>query len=61
MYKPAVGPIQPLILCIAGLCPGSQWAVAWRNHSPPSRTTVKNEWSQNSLLLHTFIALAGTA
>ena len=30
------------------------------NHSPPSHTKVKIEWSQNSLLLYSFIALART-
>jgi len=61
MHTPAVGPTQPLIQCIPGLFPGGHSAAAWHNHLPPSHTKGKNEWSQNSLPLHTFIALAGTA
>ena len=41
--------------------PGVNWQWHGGNQSPPSHTKVKNEWSQNCLLLHAFIVWGGTA
>jgi hypothetical protein len=45
---PALGPIQPLFSGCSGSSPGIKRPGRDVDHSPPSRTEVKNEWSFTS-------------
>jgi hypothetical protein len=52
----ALGPTQPPIQCVAGLCsPDVKWLRYNADHSPPSSVKVKNAWRYTSIppiLLH---------